>query len=81
MAYVGCYMAAQWQLEILLNHSNCITVATGTSTSKSIFEAKFTKITTNVTMKHLTATPLSSSELNIKKVSGFVDVYFNNEFA
>ena len=80
-------LSANWNL--LLNNSNGITSITTTnnSNSKGMFDAEFTKITTNGTMKHshrianFVASSYSFPDLQMKKISGRADVYFNNELA
>jgi hypothetical protein len=80
-------LSGNWNL--LLNNSNDVTSVTtaNNSNSKGIFDAEFTKITTNGTMKHshrisnFVGSSSSSPDLQMKKISGKADVYFNNELA
>lgn len=80
-------LSGNWNL--LLNNSNDVTSVTtaNNSNSNGIFDAEFTKITTNGTMKHshrisnFAGSLYSSPDLQMKKISGNVDVYFNNELA
>jgi major membrane immunogen (membrane-anchored lipoprotein) len=80
-------LSGNWNL--LLNNNNGVTSVTTAnySNSKGIFDAEFTKITTNGTMKHshrisnFAGSSYSSPDLQMKKISGNADVYFNNELA
>lgn len=82
---VSWLLSGDWNL--LWNRSNTTGATAEISTIAPAFQAEFTKITTNGTMKHsheisnFNVTSYTYPDPNVKKVSGIADVYFNNELA
>jgi hypothetical protein len=78
-------LSGDWNL--LWSPSNTTAATTESNTTEPIFQAEFTKITTNGTMKHFhkisdfNASSNFLSDPYVKKLSGSADIYFNDELA